>query len=227
MPLEDTWGAMAELAAGGQGAVRRCLELRPRADRALRGHPARGLAAARVLHAGARRARPDRVVRPGRSGRHLLLTPGRGAADGRHHARHGVRRLAGRARPRATSPTSIGRCATVEQLRPVADRLGISLSQLALAWNVAQPGVTAAIAGSRNPEHVRDNAGAGDIVLDETDAGRDRAAPEGPERGLDRVQVPARIRSGLVGPSIVFGFRLQVSDPERRRGRAPAARSTA
>ena len=57
--------------------------------------------------------------------------------------------------------------ATVERLRPVADRLGISLSQLALAWNVAQPGVTAAIAGSRNPDHVRSNAAAGDIVLDE------------------------------------------------------------
>jgi aryl-alcohol dehydrogenase-like predicted oxidoreductase len=59
--------------------------------------------------------------------------------------------------------------ATVERLRPVADRLGISLSQLALAWNIAQPGVTGAIAGSRNPEHVRANAAAGDSVLDETD----------------------------------------------------------
>jgi aryl-alcohol dehydrogenase-like predicted oxidoreductase len=59
--------------------------------------------------------------------------------------------------------------AIVERLRPVADRLGITLAQLALAWNVAQPGVTAAIAGSRNPEHVRANAAAGDIALDETD----------------------------------------------------------
>jgi aryl-alcohol dehydrogenase-like predicted oxidoreductase len=59
--------------------------------------------------------------------------------------------------------------AIVERLRAVADRLGITLSRLALAWNVAQPGVTAAIAGSRNPEHVRANAAAGDIVLEETD----------------------------------------------------------
>ena len=41
------------------------------------------------------------------------------------------------------------------------------LAQLALAWNVAQPGVTAAIAGSRNPDHVRSNAAAGDLELDE------------------------------------------------------------
>jgi aryl-alcohol dehydrogenase-like predicted oxidoreductase len=60
-----------------------------------------------------------------------------------------------------------GSLAVVERLRPVAERLGITLPQLALAWNVAQPGVTAAIAGSRNPDHVRTNAAAGDVELDE------------------------------------------------------------
>ena len=59
-----------------------------------------------------------------------------------------------------------GSLALVDRLRPVAARLGIPLSQLALAWNIAQSGVTAAIAGSRNPDHVRTNAGAGDLVLD-------------------------------------------------------------
>jgi aryl-alcohol dehydrogenase-like predicted oxidoreductase len=32
---------------------------------------------------------------------------------------------------------------------------------------IAQPGVTSAIAGSRNPDHVRENAAAGDLDLDE------------------------------------------------------------
>jgi aryl-alcohol dehydrogenase-like predicted oxidoreductase len=54
----------------------------------------------------------------------------------------------------------------VERLRPIGDRLGCTTAQLALAWNVHQPGVTAAIAGSRNPEHARTNAAAGDIELD-------------------------------------------------------------
>jgi aryl-alcohol dehydrogenase-like predicted oxidoreductase len=54
----------------------------------------------------------------------------------------------------------------VEGLRPVAERLDISMAQLALAWNVAQPGVTSAIAGSRNADHTRDNVAAGDIELD-------------------------------------------------------------
>jgi aryl-alcohol dehydrogenase-like predicted oxidoreductase len=55
----------------------------------------------------------------------------------------------------------------VEGLRPIAERLGITMAQLALAWNVAQPGVTSAIAGSRNTAHARDNAAAGDIGLDD------------------------------------------------------------
>jgi aryl-alcohol dehydrogenase-like predicted oxidoreductase len=57
--------------------------------------------------------------------------------------------------------------AVAEALRPVAERLGVTTAQVALAWVVHQPGVTAAIAGSRNPEHVRQNAGAGDIRLDD------------------------------------------------------------
>jgi aryl-alcohol dehydrogenase-like predicted oxidoreductase len=55
----------------------------------------------------------------------------------------------------------------VDRLRPVAERIGCALSELALAWNVHQPGVTAAIAGSRNPGHVRSNATAGDVELDD------------------------------------------------------------
>ena len=54
----------------------------------------------------------------------------------------------------------------VEALKPVAERLGISLAQLALAWVFHQKGVTAAIAGSRSADHVEDNAGAGMVDLD-------------------------------------------------------------
>ena len=56
--------------------------------------------------------------------------------------------------------------AVVEAMRPLAERVGCTVGQLALAWNVAQPGVTSAIAGSRNPEHVRSNAAAGNVELD-------------------------------------------------------------
>ncbi|OLE97064.1 MAG: hypothetical protein AUG75_12700, partial [Cyanobacteria bacterium 13_1_20CM_4_61_6] len=51
--------------------------------------------------------------------------------------------------------------ALVDGMRHVAERLGVSVPQLALAWNWHQPGVTSAIAGSRNAEHTRSNAAAG------------------------------------------------------------------
>ena len=56
--------------------------------------------------------------------------------------------------------------AVVDGLRPIAERLGVTVGKLALAWTFHQEGVTSAIAGSRNPEHVRENAGAGDLALD-------------------------------------------------------------
>ena len=57
--------------------------------------------------------------------------------------------------------------AVVDGMRPIAERLGVTMGQLALAWNIAQPGITAAIAGSRSGAHMRENADAGDLALDE------------------------------------------------------------
>lgn len=57
----------------------------------------------------------------------------------------------------------------VSELKPVAERLRISLPQLALAWVFHQKGVTGAIAGSRSPEHVKNNAGAGSVELSASD----------------------------------------------------------
>lgn len=56
--------------------------------------------------------------------------------------------------------------AKVEKPRPIAERLGTTLAPLALRWVVEQTGVTAAIAGSRKAEHVRNNSMAGDLRLD-------------------------------------------------------------
>jgi aryl-alcohol dehydrogenase-like predicted oxidoreductase len=53
----------------------------------------------------------------------------------------------------------------VDALRPVSERLGISLSQLALAWVLRQRGVTGAIVGSRSEAHVREDAAASPIKI--------------------------------------------------------------
>ncbi|HSL10962.1 MAG TPA: aldo/keto reductase [Actinomycetota bacterium] len=57
--------------------------------------------------------------------------------------------------------------AAVERLRGIAERLGATTGQVALAWNVRQPGVTSAIAGSRSRGHIRENAEAGSLQLDD------------------------------------------------------------
>jgi aryl-alcohol dehydrogenase-like predicted oxidoreductase len=54
----------------------------------------------------------------------------------------------------------------VERLRPVADELGLSMAQLALAWVLREENVAAAIIGATRPEQVSDNAAASGIELD-------------------------------------------------------------
>lgn len=80
---------------------------------------------------------------------------------------------------------SPGRFARSEEvtdgMRTVADRLGCSLAQVAIAWNLHQHGVTATLAGSRNPAHLRDDAaGASLEVTDEVVAELDALIPLGP-----------------------------------------------
>ncbi len=54
----------------------------------------------------------------------------------------------------------------VQALRPVAERSGCSLTQLALAWCLRQPRVSSVIVGATRVEHVDENVAAGDIDLD-------------------------------------------------------------
>ncbi|MBJ7330869.1 MAG: aldo/keto reductase [Solirubrobacteraceae bacterium] len=57
--------------------------------------------------------------------------------------------------------------AFVDRLRPIAERLGASLGELAIAWTLAQRGVTGAISGARKPGQVAGWAGAGEVRLDD------------------------------------------------------------
>ena len=55
----------------------------------------------------------------------------------------------------------------VQQLRPLADEAGLSMAQLAVAWTLQNPGVSAAIVGATRPEQVAEAAGASGVSLDE------------------------------------------------------------
>src|SRR6185437_5621173 len=55
--------------------------------------------------------------------------------------------------------------AVADGLRPIAEELNATVAQVAIAWVLHQPGVTAAIAGSRREQHTRDNTGAARLAL--------------------------------------------------------------
>ena len=56
--------------------------------------------------------------------------------------------------------------AAVERLKPIAAGLGVSLSQLALAWLLREPNVAAAIVGVSRPEQLDENVAASGLELD-------------------------------------------------------------
>ena len=71
----------------------------------------------------------------------------------------------------------------VQRLRPISDGLGITMSQLALAWVLREPNVASAIVGASRPEQVEENAAASGIELDAaTLRGIDDALGDVPER---------------------------------------------
>jgi aryl-alcohol dehydrogenase-like predicted oxidoreductase len=53
----------------------------------------------------------------------------------------------------------------VEQLRPVAEEAGLSLAQLAIAWVLQNPNVSAAIVGATRPGQIRENVKAAGVRL--------------------------------------------------------------
>ena len=55
----------------------------------------------------------------------------------------------------------------LSKIKPIADAHNATLAQLALSWTLHQPGVISALAGSRDPQQIEDNAKAADLKLDE------------------------------------------------------------
>ena len=57
--------------------------------------------------------------------------------------------------------------AKVQRLVPIAEDLGVTMAQLALAWVLREDNVAAAIVGASRPAQVEENAGASGISLDD------------------------------------------------------------
>jgi aryl-alcohol dehydrogenase-like predicted oxidoreductase len=54
----------------------------------------------------------------------------------------------------------------VQKLKPLAEEAGLTMAQLAVAWVLQNPNVSAAIVGASRPEQVHDNAKASGVTLD-------------------------------------------------------------
>ncbi len=56
--------------------------------------------------------------------------------------------------------------AFIHAVRGVADSIGLNMTQMALAWVIARPGMTSAIFGAKSTTQVAMNVRAGEVVLD-------------------------------------------------------------
>jgi aryl-alcohol dehydrogenase-like predicted oxidoreductase len=56
----------------------------------------------------------------------------------------------------------------VQKLAPIADSVGLSMSQLAIAWVLQNDNVSSAIMGATKPSQVKENVKAAGVKLDST-----------------------------------------------------------
>ncbi|MEM8782127.1 MAG: aldo/keto reductase [Planctomycetota bacterium] len=86
----------------------------------------------------------------------------------------------------------------VERVAAVAERLSVPMAQLALAWCLHQPGVTAVLVGASKISQVNGNAAAAEIELDDATVAElddaTRAVKEAMGASLDMWATPARTR---------------------------------
>ncbi len=83
----------------------------------------------------------------------------------------------------------------VEQLIPLAEKAGIPLTHLAMAFSIAHPGVTSAIIGPRTMEQLDDLLASAEVTLDDEILDEiDTIVPPGTDLGrLDMAYAPPSI----------------------------------
>ena len=88
----------------------------------------------------------------------------------------------------------------VEQLAPLADKAGLPMTHLAMAFAIAHPGVTSAIIGPRTMEQLDDLLAGAEVTLDDEVLDRiDEIAPPGTDAGPNDVAYtpPAVLNASL------------------------------
>jgi aryl-alcohol dehydrogenase-like predicted oxidoreductase len=183
VPLEETWGAMAETVAAGKARHIGLSEVTVEEIRRARSvHPVTSVQSELSLWTGDALA----VVLPYCQRQGIAFLPfsplGRGFLTGRFSSFDDLPQDDFRRRlPRFQQNALRANLAIVGQVRQVAERAGATPAQVALAWVLAQGQHVVPIPGTKTPTYLADNAGAADIQLSAADLAELDAlpAPEG------------------------------------------------
>ena len=164
-------GSHVEARRAGQGAGDRGVEFQRHPSRALRGRAARRFPAAafftRAPRGGGGR---DPMVPCARHRGHCLQPHAVGPAHASASRKSGSPRCP-RTTGAAAAPSSSRRvfrptCRCGMRCVPLAERRGVSVGALAIAWTLAWPGMTGAIVGARSPEQVDGWIAGASLALD-------------------------------------------------------------
>jgi aryl-alcohol dehydrogenase-like predicted oxidoreductase len=166
VPLEETWGAMAEVAAAGKARALGMSEVTiEQLERAHAIHPVTSVQSELSIWT---RDRLDDVL-PWCRQHGVAFIPfaplGRGYLTGTITSASFDERDFRARNPRFTRAALAANLGIVERVRAVAERLGATPAQVALAWVLAQDGLVIPIPGTTKIERVEENAGAASVSL--------------------------------------------------------------
>ena len=179
VPLEDTWGAMAEVVSAGKARAIGLSQVSVEEIRQAEAiHPVASVQSEMSLWT--RDYLTDVLPYCEQQGIAFLpFSPlGNGFLTGRFTS---VEELpdqdARRSRPRFQRDALQANLAIVDAVKAVAARLGASPAQVALAWLVAQGRYVVPIPGTKTSKYLADNVAAADVVLGEADLAELNALP--------------------------------------------------
>jgi aryl-alcohol dehydrogenase-like predicted oxidoreductase len=171
VPIEETWGAMAEVVKAGKAHAIGLSEVTvEEIRRAQSVHPVASVQS--ELSLWTRDVLAE--VLPYAKEQGIAILPfsplGRGFLAGRFQTFDDLpKEDMRRGNPRFQQEALAANQAIVERVREIAERLGATPAQVALAWTVAQGEHVVPIPGTKTPKYLLDNVGAGEVVLSPAD----------------------------------------------------------
>lgn len=168
VPVEETWGAMAELVA--EGKVRALGLSEASVEEIERASAVHEVASVQTeLSLWSREPLADGVLehceREGIT--FIAYSPlGRGFLSGLYRTSQDLPEVDGRHRTPRFQPAALAaNQAVVDPVRKVAERRGVTVAQVSLAWVLAQGERVVVIPGTKNPTYVAENAAAQGLSL--------------------------------------------------------------